>query len=193
MNGIKEDIKAIGVLDCGSPAYQEALRNLSVRLKSLQVTADWWTRCKIVTKKLRSVLICRLYLVSYGFAYMAMCIKDSVFNQLWFGREGSNIICLQKHCKEHFEEEERDLLPLVEATELSTEQQKRTLAQCVSVMQGTHSRLFNFFLEGLTPEEAMQYLDLTTYAVIKNNLSPNFVWLFGKIDIYICWLFALWQ
>lgn len=41
MNGIKEDIKAIGVLDCGSPAYQEALRNLSVRLKSLQVTADW--------------------------------------------------------------------------------------------------------------------------------------------------------
>lgn len=116
MNGIKEDIKAIGVLDCGSPAYQEALRNLSVRLKSLQ-----------------------------------------------------------KHCKEHFEEEERDLLPLVEATELSTEQQKRTLAQCVSAMQGTHSRLFNFFLEGLTPEEAMQYLDLTTYAVIKNNLSPNFV------------------
>lgn len=64
---------------------------------------------------------------------------------------------------------------MVEATELSTEQQKRTLAQCVSVMQGTHSRLFNFFLEGLTPEEAMQYLDLTTYAVIKNNLSPNFV------------------
>lgn len=64
---------------------------------------------------------------------------------------------------------------MVEATELSTEQQKRTLAQCVSAMQGTHSRLFNFFLEGLTPEEAMQYLDLTTYAVIKNNLSPNFV------------------
>lgn len=64
---------------------------------------------------------------------------------------------------------------MVEATELSTEQQKRTLAQCVSAMRETHSRLFNFFLEGLTPEEAMQYLDLTTYAVIKNNLSPNFV------------------
>lgn len=120
------------------------------------------------------------YMVPYVFVYRSTVI---CFVWPW----GSNILCLQKHCKEHFEEEERDLLPLVEATELSSEQQKRVLAQCVSAMQGTHSRLFNFFLEGLAPEEAMQYLDLTTYAVIKNNLSPNFVWLFGKIDIY-SWL-----
>lgn len=37
MNGIKEGIKSIGVMDSGSPDYQEALSNLSTRLKSLQV------------------------------------------------------------------------------------------------------------------------------------------------------------
>lgn len=37
MNGIKEDIKSIGVLDSGTSVYQEALYNLSGRLKSLQV------------------------------------------------------------------------------------------------------------------------------------------------------------
>lgn len=37
MNGIKEDIKSLGVLDSGSPIYQEALSNLSTRLKSLRV------------------------------------------------------------------------------------------------------------------------------------------------------------
>ncbi|KAH7547732.1 hypothetical protein ACOSP7_033051 [Xanthoceras sorbifolium] len=101
MNGIKEDIKSVGVLDSGNPCYQEALSNLSTRFKSLQ-----------------------------------------------------------KHCKEHFELEERDLLPLIEAMELSREQEKRILVQCLGVMQGTHSHLFNFFLEGLLPQEAMQYLDL---------------------------------
>ena len=37
MNGIREDIKSIGVLDTGSHDYREALRNLSTRLKSLLV------------------------------------------------------------------------------------------------------------------------------------------------------------
>ncbi|GMY23446.1 Ectopic P granules protein [Fagus crenata] len=103
MNGIKEDIKSIGVLDSGSPVYQEALFSLSTRLKSLH-----------------------------------------------------------EHSKEHFMEEDRVLLPLMEAVELSKEQQKRALEQCLDVMQGTHSHLFNFLLEGLLPLEAMQYLDLFT-------------------------------
>ncbi|KAA8539083.1 hypothetical protein F0562_025775 [Nyssa sinensis] len=103
MNGIKEDIKSIGVLDSGSPVYQEALSNLSTRLKTLQ-----------------------------------------------------------EHCKEHFQGEERNLLPLMEATELSREQQERVLEQCLDAMQGTHSHLFCFFLEGLRPRDALQYLDLIT-------------------------------
>lgn len=37
MNGIKEDIKSIGVLDSGKPVYQEALSNLKTRLKTLKV------------------------------------------------------------------------------------------------------------------------------------------------------------
>nr|XP_027102583.1 uncharacterized protein LOC113723811 [Coffea arabica] len=36
MNGIKEDIKSIGVLDLGSPVYQEALFNLANRFKMLK-------------------------------------------------------------------------------------------------------------------------------------------------------------
>ncbi|KAJ9159753.1 hypothetical protein P3X46_025232 [Hevea brasiliensis] len=101
MNGIKEDIKSIGVLDTGSPDYQDALYNLSTRLKSLM-----------------------------------------------------------ERCKEHFEEEERDVLPLMEAVELSKEQQLRVLEQCFDLMQGTNSHLFNFLIEGLLPWEAMHYLDL---------------------------------
>ncbi|KAJ4836861.1 hypothetical protein Tsubulata_030741 [Turnera subulata] len=101
MNGIKEDIKSIGVLDTGCLDYQEALSNLSTRLKSLQ-----------------------------------------------------------EQCKEQFEKEERDVMPLMEAVELSKEQQMGLMHQCFVVMQGTHSHLFSFFIEGLLPSEAMQYLDL---------------------------------
>jgi hypothetical protein len=72
------------------------------------------------------------------------------------------LYCGQDRCKQHFVEEDRDLLPLMEAVELSKEQQKRVVEQCLDVMQGTHSYLFNFLLEGLLPREAMQYLDLIT-------------------------------
>ncbi|KAF9676547.1 hypothetical protein SADUNF_Sadunf08G0013400 [Salix dunnii] len=101
MNGIKEDIKSIAVLDTGSHDYREALRNLSTRLRSLL-----------------------------------------------------------EHSKEHFQEEERDVLPLMEALELSKEQQLRVVEQCFNVMQVTHSDLFSSFIQGLLPREAMQYLDL---------------------------------
>lgn len=37
LNGIKEDIKSIGVLDTGTPSYQEALSNLVNRFKKLKV------------------------------------------------------------------------------------------------------------------------------------------------------------
>lgn len=32
--------------------------------------------------------------------------------------------------------------------------------QSLEVMSGTHSNSFDFLLEGLTPQEAMQYIDL---------------------------------
>ncbi|KAJ8630483.1 hypothetical protein MRB53_023806 [Persea americana] len=110
MNGIKEDIKSIGVLDAGSLDYQEAMSNLSSRL---------------------------------------------------------NI--LLEHCKEHFEEEEQELLPLLEAAELSKEKQEGVLAQCMEVMGATHSHLFHFLMAGLIPQDAMQYLDMVT----RCNDSPR--------------------
>ncbi|KAK9170386.1 hypothetical protein Syun_002526 [Stephania yunnanensis] len=101
MNGIKEYIKSIGVLAIRDSGYQEALFNLSTRLRTLQ-----------------------------------------------------------EHCQEHFEEEERDLWPLLEAVELSEETQFMMMEQCLQLMESTHSRLFSFMIEGLAPKDAMQYLDL---------------------------------
>lgn len=63
-------------------------------------------------------------------------------------------------CKAHFEEEEKDLLPMVEAAEMGKEKQKKLMNQSLEVMRETHSNSFDFLLEGLTPQEAMQYLDL---------------------------------
>ncbi|KAJ7970586.1 Hemerythrin-like [Quillaja saponaria] len=111
MNGIKEAIKSIGVLDSGSPACQEAIFNLVARLKSLQ-----------------------------------------------------------EQCKQHFMEEEMNILPFMEAVDLSNEQHKRTLEHCFDVMQETHSRLFSFLLEGLVPHDAMQYLDLISRCREKEQL-----------------------
>ncbi|KAI3793547.1 hypothetical protein L1987_36166 [Smallanthus sonchifolius] len=110
MNGIKEDIKTIIVLDSGSSSCQEALFSLSTRIKSLQ-----------------------------------------------------------EKCKQHFEEEERGILPLMEAVELTQGQQERLLEQCLDVMPSTHSHLLKFFMEGLLPQEATLYLDLITKCTNKDR------------------------
>lgn len=112
MNGIKEDIKSIGVLNVDSPVYAEALLNLFTRLKKLQ-----------------------------------------------------------KHCREHFEEEEKDLLPLLEAAETSKEQKESVLERCLEVMEATHSHLFRFFIEGLLPHNAMKYLDLISMYSDKERVA----------------------
>ncbi|OIW12963.1 hypothetical protein TanjilG_15412 [Lupinus angustifolius] len=112
MNGIREYIKTVGVLNSGSPDYQEALHNLSDRLKSLQ-----------------------------------------------------------GHCEEHFREEESELLPFMEALELSKEQEESALEQCFIVMQETHGRLLKLFLEGLQPNDAMKYLDLISKCRDKERME----------------------
>ncbi|THG23635.1 hypothetical protein TEA_014907 [Camellia sinensis var. sinensis] len=70
-----------------------------------------------------------------------------------------------------FEEEERELLPLMEATELSREQQEKVPEQCLDVMQGTHSHLFHFFIEALLPQDAMHYLDLVIKGSNKEQVA----------------------
>ncbi|XP_047974860.1 uncharacterized protein LOC125217080 [Salvia hispanica] len=101
MNGIKEEIKIIGVMNAGSPDYQEALGRLLSRLKKLK-----------------------------------------------------------ENCKQHFEEEERELLPLMEATDLNKVQHEKVLQQSLDAMRETHSHLFRFFMEGLCPQDGMHYFGL---------------------------------
>ncbi|KAL9267522.1 hypothetical protein AKJ16_DCAP21505 [Drosera capensis] len=72
----------------------------------------------------------------------------------------SRLETLQENCKKHFEEEEKYVFPLMETADDTSEQEKRMLIQCIDLMPGTHSHLFSFFIEGLLPHEAMQYLDL---------------------------------
>ncbi|XP_076898424.1 uncharacterized protein LOC143551955 [Bidens hawaiensis] len=110
MNGIKEYIKTIIVLDSGSSSCRDALYTLSARLKSLK-----------------------------------------------------------ENCKQHFAEEERGILPLMEAAELTRGQQEKLLEQCLDVMPSTHSHLLKFFMEGLLPQEAMLYLDLITRCTDKDR------------------------
>ncbi|KAK7393083.1 hypothetical protein VNO78_21535 [Psophocarpus tetragonolobus] len=112
MNGIKEIIKSVEVLDSRSPNYRETLHNLSTRLKSLQGL-----------------------------------------------------------CKQHFMEEDVELLPIMEAVGLSKEEDESALEQCFVVMQGTHGRLLKFLLEGLSPHDAMKYLDLISMCRDKERME----------------------
>lgn len=73
-------------------------------------------------------------------------------------------------CKAHFEEEEKDLLPMVEAAEMGREKQNKLMNQSLELMRGTHSNVCDFLLQGLTPQEAMLYLD-----ILMNFADPNFI------------------
>ncbi|XP_071734655.1 uncharacterized protein [Rutidosis leptorrhynchoides] len=118
MNGIKEDIKTIIVLDSGSTSSQDALYSLSTR-----------------------------------------------------------ITLLLDNCKQHFEEEERGILPLMEAAELTQGQQEKLLEQSLDVMPSTHTHLLKFFMEGLLPQEAMLYLDLITKCTDKDRADSIYSYL----------------
>ncbi|KAL1367922.1 uncharacterized protein LOC107474185 [Arachis duranensis] len=112
MNGIREIIKSVEVLDSGSPNYRETLHTLSSRLRTLQ-----------------------------------------------------------GQCNQHFRSEDVELLPMMEAVELSDEQHRIALEHCFDVMQRTHRPLLKFFLEGLPPHDAMKYLDLISMCRDKEKME----------------------
>jgi len=99
MNGIRERLKTLTVLEASSPDRSQALLRLSVKLRTLQA-----------------------------------------------------------HCMEHFQEEEQNLLPLLEAAELGTKEQESLLDSCFSVMELSHSQHFPYLLSGLLPHEIQEYL-----------------------------------
>ncbi|KAG0452473.1 hypothetical protein HPP92_025137 [Vanilla planifolia] len=74
---------------------------------------------------------------------------------------------LQEHCKQHFDEEERVLLPLLVDSERVRREEReepwppsRWVEQVAALTEATHSRLFAFFATGLLPFEALQYVRL---------------------------------
>ncbi|GAB2209267.1 hypothetical protein Droror1_Dr00026476 [Drosera rotundifolia] len=89
----------------------------------------------------------------------------------------SRLETLQDNCKKHFEEEENYVFPLMEAVNDTIEQEKRMLSQCINLMPRTHSHLFSFFIEGLLPHEAIQYLDL----LLDYNVQETPVQMFGTL------------
>ena len=64
-----------------------------------------------------------------------------------------------------------ELLPLMEALELSKEQEVSALEQCFDVMRETHGRLLKFLLEGLPGHDAMKYLDLISKCRDKERME----------------------
>ena len=75
---------------------------------------------------------------------------------------------LQDHTKEHFKEEEKELLPRLEGVRrmqreegsVSDKSNSGWASEAMGTMEMTHSKLFPFFMTGLMPQEAVQYLDL---------------------------------
>lgn len=61
---------------------------------------------------------------------------------------------------EHYHEEERDLLPQLNAAGLGNKKQEELVSQSIAVMEETHGRLLPFFLQGLEPHEISQYIGL---------------------------------
>jgi len=83
---------------------------------------------------------------------------------------------LQVHVKEHFQEEEREQLPLLQAAGYGMKKQQPMVVQAFQLMESTHSRLLPFLLEGLKPHEVHQYLGLMTSFTSdfdKNSMLPR--------------------
>uniref|UniRef100_A0A453FZH9 Hemerythrin-like domain-containing protein n=1 Tax=Aegilops tauschii subsp. strangulata TaxID=200361 RepID=A0A453FZH9_AEGTS len=74
----------------------------------------------------------------------------------------------QDHTKEHFKEEEKDMLPRLESVRRMQREEGNVpdksnsgwASEAMGTMEMTHSKLFPFFMTGLMPQEAVQYLDL---------------------------------
>ncbi|XP_024372266.1 uncharacterized protein [Physcomitrium patens] len=64
------------------------------------------------------------------------------------------------HAKEHFQGEEKEQLPLLEAAGFATNKQQAMLGQSFLVMEVSHSRLLPYLLEALKPHEVHQYLGI---------------------------------
>ena len=81
------------------------------------------------------------------------------------------VIGEQGKCKQHFKEEEVEVLPLMEAVELSKDEEVSALEQSFELMPAAHGRLLKFMLEGLPPHDGMKYLDLISKCRDKERME----------------------
>ncbi|CAK9205947.1 unnamed protein product [Sphagnum troendelagicum] len=65
---------------------------------------------------------------------------------------------LQAYSVEHYHEEERELLPMLEGAGIGSKQQETLIGQCLTVMEASHAHLLPFLFQGLCPHEIHQYL-----------------------------------
>jgi hypothetical protein len=57
-----------------------------------------------------------------------------------------SLVYLQENSVEHYHEEERDLLPQLNAAGLGNKKQEELVIQSIAVMEETHGRLLPFFI-----------------------------------------------
>lgn len=76
---------------------------------------------------------------------------------------------LKSHTVEHFQEEETELLPLLNAAGVGSKQQEALVCQCVEIMESMHARMLSFMLSGLHPHQIHQYLSLLQKSLEESN------------------------
>ncbi|XP_024533906.1 uncharacterized protein LOC9638252 [Selaginella moellendorffii] len=64
----------------------------------------------------------------------------------------------QESTRDHFDEEERDILPLLETVGFGSKQQDAAIESCVIIMEAAHGRLLPYLLQGMPAHEMYQYL-----------------------------------
>jgi len=79
------------------------------------------------------------------------------------------VVAFVAHVKEHFQEEEKEQLPLLQAAGYGMRRQQPMVVQAFMVMESMHSRLLPYLLEGLKPHEVHQYLGLMTSFTNENE------------------------
>lgn len=78
---------------------------------------------------------------------------------------------MQVHTVEHFQEEEKEQLPLLQLAGYGTKKQEPLVGQAMSVMETSHSSLLPYLLEGLRPHEVQQYLGIMIWSSDKEKIS----------------------
>jgi iron-sulfur cluster repair protein YtfE (RIC family) len=67
---------------------------------------------------------------------------------------------LQAYSVEHYHEEERELLPMLQGAGIASKQQRELVAESLAVMEASHAHLLPFLFQGLCPHEIHQYLSM---------------------------------